>query len=313
VPGDYDGDGTWDRAVFRDGVWFVERTAPTFLGFVGDHPVPGDYDGDGVTERAVFRPSVGAWYIEGQEPVFFGFASDVPVPADYDGDGVTERAVFRPSVGAWYIEGQEPVFFGFASDVPVPADYDGDGDADIAVYRPETGGWHVQGAPTEFIGTSSDVPVPADYDGDGARRSGRLPARGRRLVTSRTRLQCSAGWPASSRQYRHWDLREGGRFSSGCVAESSPQRMGHLHPASVGAAPREHSDAHWNAHRLAASNPCQRLRFRPTGGTVQQNVDFTRAAGQNRAHGSPERGRSRFVDCAEHGSCIGVVVIAGYT
>ncbi|MEO6239423.1 MAG: hypothetical protein ABIQ52_20700, partial [Vicinamibacterales bacterium] len=39
-------------------VWGRERDP-----LPGDIPVPGDYDGNGVTDIAVFRPSAGQWFV----------------------------------------------------------------------------------------------------------------------------------------------------------------------------------------------------------------------------------------------------------
>ena len=48
--------------------------------------VPGDYDGDGDTDVAIYRPGEGRWYIAATDPVTWGGApGDVPVPGDYDG------------------------------------------------------------------------------------------------------------------------------------------------------------------------------------------------------------------------------------
>jgi hypothetical protein len=160
---DYDGNGSTDRSVFRDGAWFVQGAATVYLGLPGDIPVPADYDGNGDVERAVYRN--GAWYVEGQAPAYFGLEGDVPVPGDYDGDGDADRAVFRPSVGGWYVEGQATVFLGVGTDIPVPGDYDGNGDVERAVFR--DGAWFVEGQSTVFLGLAGFVPVPGDYDGNG--------------------------------------------------------------------------------------------------------------------------------------------------
>jgi Divergent InlB B-repeat domain len=117
------------------------------FGMSGDVPVLRDYDGDGKFDVAVYRN--GDWFIlrssdGGMTSVDWGVAQDLPVPADYDGDGKTDIAVYRN--GGWFIHrssdgGVISVGWGIAGDIPVPADYDGDGKTDIAVYR--NGGWFI--------------------------------------------------------------------------------------------------------------------------------------------------------------------------
>jgi hypothetical protein len=46
----------------------------------GDIPLPGDYDGDGETDVAVFRPSTGTWFVNGGTAVAWGTSGDVPLP-----------------------------------------------------------------------------------------------------------------------------------------------------------------------------------------------------------------------------------------
>lgn len=151
-------------------------------GALGDVPVPGDYDGDGRSDHAVFRNSDGNWYVFQSSTsswyVFrFGLPGDIPVPYDYDGGGKTDIAVFRPSDGNWYFWYSETQSFsalhwGANGDRPVPADFDYDGKADVAVWRPSTGDWYyIRSSDSSYgifhWGTTGDVPVPADYDGDG--------------------------------------------------------------------------------------------------------------------------------------------------
>jgi YD repeat-containing protein len=172
VPGDYDGDGIMDLAVYRPGTWVIRNQASLAVGAGSDLPVPGDYNGDGTTDVAMYRPSTGVWSIVGQPSAQYGDPGDVPVPADYNGDGVTDVAVYRPSTGMWYIKGQPAVQYGDPGDRPVPADYTGDGLADVAVYRAPTGMWYIRGQAGVQFGEItqgiSDMPVPGDYNGDGA-------------------------------------------------------------------------------------------------------------------------------------------------
>jgi hypothetical protein len=196
VPGDYDGDGKADLAVFgKDGHWRIRLSSGNTMldkvwGLGTDVPVPGDYDGDGRTDPAVWRGAESAWHIlrssdNQTETVFWGTSNapylDLPVAADYDGDGRTDIAVFRQANGHWYIRQSSDgatvdKHWGTGTDAPVPGDYDGDGRADIAVWRGAAGAWYIvqsSDGQTVSVGWGAgdapyfDTPAPGDYDGDG--------------------------------------------------------------------------------------------------------------------------------------------------
>jgi hypothetical protein len=116
APGDYDGDGRNDYAVFRfmgnSGVFYVNKsgggTDAVYWGSPGDQMMPGDYDGDGRTDYAVARQlNPREFYILTQNGATqfyqFGINTDVPVPGDYNGDGKTDIALYRPSLSSFLV------------------------------------------------------------------------------------------------------------------------------------------------------------------------------------------------------------------
>jgi lysophospholipase L1-like esterase len=185
VPGDYDGDGKTDVAIFRGGAWYVLQSSDNALrsqsfGIQTDTPAPGDYDGDGKTDVAVFRNSQGFWYIRKSSngalrAETWGLSGDVAVPKDYDGDFKTDIAVWRSATGFWYIlrSSSETLLarqWGNQqfNDVATPGDYDGDGLADVAVWREDSGYWYILKSSDAAIistqwGQSGDVPAPSTH------------------------------------------------------------------------------------------------------------------------------------------------------
>jgi len=171
-------------------------TVPAGWPGIGDTPVPGDYNGDGFSDPAIWRGSAGVWIIP-LSPTFsshafysWGQNGDKPIAADVDCDGQTDIGYWRPSTGVWgfllstegYSYGSAWfIGWGSALDKPVMADYDGDHYADPAVLIPPAGGQSQAyrillssmsynpalsvTVPAGWPGLG-DTPVPGDYDGD---------------------------------------------------------------------------------------------------------------------------------------------------
>ena len=197
------GQDVWTIASSTQGTYTVSMP-----GQAGDIPVPGDYDGVGYDQLAVYRPATSSNPAEfivlqqnyssstgtvtystetfniGQYLAQFGLAADasklVPVPDQYNNAtpvppsttpifGKTEAAVYDPVQAEYLILGPGGAYTvsGFLpGDIPAPADYLGIGSDQAVVYRPTTGQF-IEGTQAgqlttlATLGQTGDIPMTA--------------------------------------------------------------------------------------------------------------------------------------------------------
>ena len=190
VPGDFNGDGKTDPAIFRrissnnTIQWFVQNvtgSGPIAFGAASaDIPFAANISGTGKSDLLIYRTTTAAWYYESASNGYqgtvlsngYGWAGvDIPVPGDYAGTGRDQIALFRPTDGTWFIYGSSNVNAivpPLSGDIPAPADYNGDGKVDPAIYRPSTDQWFILNPDgtvrTVAFGGSQDIPVAGAYD-----------------------------------------------------------------------------------------------------------------------------------------------------
>jgi hypothetical protein len=189
-PGDFDGNGTSDLAIWRpsNGTFYALTAASAQWGVasLGDRPLSGDLDGDGLADYAVWRPTDGTFYwltsgtgfdysSANSRTLGSGSMGDIPMLGDMDGDKKADLIVWRPGNGTFYWLTSSTNYFsarsvawgsGSVNDQPKLGDFDGDGKADLLVWRPGTGMWYWLSSSSDYtsafsvaFGGQGDVPI----------------------------------------------------------------------------------------------------------------------------------------------------------
>jgi putative transposon-encoded protein len=192
TPGDYDGDGKTDTAVFDASHSQFQvllsgggAKTPQF-GNPQDVNIPmaGDYDGKGKTNIAVYDQTRSQFFIllgAGGLTPQFGDPShvNIPIAGDYDGDVKTDLAVYDETAAKLYVllSGGGAIVRQFGNpahvNIPIAGDFDGDGKTDVAIYDENAAQFFILmssgGAKAPPMGNSAhvNIPVAADFNGDG--------------------------------------------------------------------------------------------------------------------------------------------------
>ena len=189
IVGDFNGDGTTDVGVFKDGQWFIDLNGNGVwdkedlwakLGYRDDLPITGDWDGDGKADIGIYGK---AW---GGDPRAIANEPGLPDP-DNKNAGVRKnlakretaphgwRTMQRTSTGSMRNDLIDHVFhYGTPGDQPIAGDWNGAGVDTIGIFR--DGRWDLDvdgngkwsaGDKTFQMGAHGDIPVVGDFDGDG--------------------------------------------------------------------------------------------------------------------------------------------------
>lgn len=199
LPGDFDGDGADDLAVFDplSTQWYIQSAATTNtivwarpFGAVNGIPVVGDFNADTISDIGVFDSMSNQWMIQSLVTtstilnIQFGVSNTIPLVGDFNGDGYDDIGAWNPADGQWHLTNVlgtayslTGYVYGISNMIPLPRDYTGDGKCDLGLYDPNTAKWYVRSITnlnitTHFVtgkvvGVWGAIPVPADYDGDG--------------------------------------------------------------------------------------------------------------------------------------------------
>jgi uncharacterized repeat protein (TIGR01451 family) len=183
-PGDFDGDGKADVAVYdqTDSQYFIllsgggARTPQFGNPAHRNVSVSGDFDGDGKADFAIYDQTNSQFFIllsgGGALTPQFGDPShlNIPVGGDFDGDGRTDVGVYDQTTSQYFIllsgGGARTPQFGNPAhqNVPIASDFDGDGRDDIAIYDQTASQFFVLltggGARTPQFGNPADRNVP---------------------------------------------------------------------------------------------------------------------------------------------------------
>lgn len=190
LAGDFDGDGTDEVAVFKDGFWMIDINrngkwdASDLLAKLGDEddrPVVGDWDGDGKDDIGIYGP---IWERDHEaierdpglpNPDNSPYTKPKNVPPT-DGDATNGARVMKlTSYGKQRADVVDHVFgIGEGEEIPVTGDWNGNGIRSIGTFRDGT--WELDingdgrfGAEDQTVrfGQAGDLPVVGDFNGDG--------------------------------------------------------------------------------------------------------------------------------------------------